>query len=110
MPHLHSALGENFTAGMTLTPESYRDLFVEAAPRLFSDKALLDHAIAGTGLDLANDVTPADLGAESSFTLIANRGGEIYRQYRAVGTPRGLGPADRESAVSRRAAWRTRPS
>ena len=86
MPHLHSSLGENFTAGMTLTPESYRELFIEAAPRLFSDKALLDDAIAGLGLNLANDVTPAELGGESSFTLIANRGGEIYRHYPAVGT------------------------
>ena len=95
---------------MTLTPESYRELFVEAAPRLFSDKALLDQAIAGTGLDLANDVTPAGLGTETSFTLIANRGGDIYRQYRPVYQPRDLGPADRESAVSRRTAWRARPS
>ena len=86
MPHLHSSLGENFTAGMTLTPESYRELFAEAGPRLFSDKALLDHAIAGAGLDLANDRTPTDLGSEPSFTLVANRSGEIYRQYRPVTT------------------------
>ena len=86
MPHLHSSRGENFSAGMTLTPEGYRELFVDAAPRLFSDKALLDQAIAGTGLNLADDVTPADLGTEPSFTLVANRGGEIYRQYQTVTT------------------------
>jgi uncharacterized protein YbaR (Trm112 family) len=86
MPHLHSSRGENFTAGMTLTPEGYRELFVEAAPRLFSDQVLLDQAIAGAGLNLADDVTPADLGSEASFTLIANRSGDVYRQYRPVTT------------------------
>ena len=84
MPHLHSSRGENFSAGMTLTPEAYRELFGEAAPRLFSDKALLDRAVAGTGLDLTADVTPAELGSEPSFTLVANRGGQIYRRYQPV--------------------------
>jgi uncharacterized protein YbaR (Trm112 family)/SAM-dependent methyltransferase len=91
MPHLHSARGENFSAGMTLTPEGYRELFVEAAPRLFSDQALLDQAIAGDGLDLTNDVTPADLGTEPSFTLVANRGGEIYRSYPRLPVPEASG-------------------
>jgi uncharacterized protein YbaR (Trm112 family)/SAM-dependent methyltransferase len=87
MPHLHSSLGENFSAGMTLAPQTYRELFIEAAPRLFSDRALLDQAIAGTGLNLEDEITSADLGTEPSFTLIASRFGEIYRQYRAVATP-----------------------
>ena len=41
MPHLHSALGENFSAGNTLTPGAYRDLFAPQQPRLFSDERLL---------------------------------------------------------------------
>src|SRR5215210_6482328 len=45
MPHLHSALGENFSAGMTLTPAAYRDLFVPMQPRLFSDAALLTQVL-----------------------------------------------------------------
>ena len=42
MPHLHSSLGFNFSAGMTLTPAAYRDLFAPAQPRLFRDSDLLE--------------------------------------------------------------------
>jgi uncharacterized protein YbaR (Trm112 family) len=81
MPHLHSALGENFSAGMTLTPTSYRNLFVELGPRLFSDEALLTQAIDRTGLDLSDDVLPADLGHEPSLTLVASRHEHLFRHY-----------------------------
>ncbi len=50
MPHLHSALGENFSAGNTLTPAAYRDLFMARQPRLFSDELLLTQVLrARTG-------------------------------------------------------------
>ena len=81
MPHLHSALGENFSAGMTLTPTSYRNLFVELEPRLFSDEALLTQAIDRTGLDLSDDVSPADLGHEPSLTLVASRHERLFRHH-----------------------------
>ena len=45
MPHLHSALGENFSAGNTLTPAAYRDLFASRQPRLFSDERLLTQVL-----------------------------------------------------------------
>lgn len=81
MPHLHSALGDNFSAGMTLTPASYRNLFAELGPRLFSDEALLTQAIDRTGLDLSVDVSPADLGHEPSLTLVASHHERIFRHY-----------------------------
>ena len=42
LPHLHSSLGENFSAGMTLTPAGYASLLEPSAPRLFSDERLFD--------------------------------------------------------------------
>jgi len=84
MPHLHSSLGENFSAGMTLTPAAYRELFQALEPRLFSDAALLTQAIEGHGLDLGRDVTPDDLGHQPSFTLVATRNSRTFRRYQPL--------------------------
>ena len=81
MPHLHSALGDNFSAGNTLTPGAYRDLFAQQQPRLFSDERLLTDLLAERVVDLRNDVTPAELGSEPSFTLIASRHADLFRRY-----------------------------
>ena len=71
MPHLHNSRGENFSAGMTLTPEGYRDLFEEATPHLFSDRVLLAQAVEDAGIDLTRNVSAEDLGSEPSLTLVA---------------------------------------
>ena len=73
MPHLHSALGYNFSAGMTLTPAAYRDLFAPRHPRLFRDSDLLNDILGHTAIDLSRDVTPEQAGHEPSITLIASR-------------------------------------
>lgn len=73
MPHLHSALGENFTAGDTLTPAGYRGLFEPLQPRLFSDARLLDDALERDVVDLAADLSAEELGAQPSFSLVATR-------------------------------------
>ena len=84
MPHLHSALGENFSAGMTLTPAAYRDLFAPHQPRLFRDRTLLDEALSRGAVDLSQDVAPAVLGGEPSLTLVAGRSASLFRRYDAA--------------------------
>ena len=81
LPHLHSALGENFSAGNTLTPGAYRDLFAVQQPRLFSDERLLAELLTDRVVDLTHDVTPEALGQEPSCTLIASRNGDLFRRY-----------------------------
>lgn len=91
MPHLHSALGENYSAGNTLTPAAYRDLFAALEPRLFSDQRLFEGVLAGMTadssptarrvIDLTGDVSPAGLGTEPSFTLVACRREDLFRHY-----------------------------
>src|SRR5262249_20102399 len=81
LPHLHSALGENFSAGNPLTPVAYRDLFASQQPRLFSDERLLTELLVDRRVDLAHAVTPADLGSDPSFTLIASRRDDLFRRY-----------------------------
>jgi uncharacterized protein YbaR (Trm112 family)/SAM-dependent methyltransferase len=81
MPHLHNALGENFSAGNTLTPSAYRDLFAPLRPRLFSDKRLFSNAIDRGVVDLGDDRSPSDLGNEASLTLVASHRADLFRCY-----------------------------
>ena len=81
LPHLHSALGENFSAGNTLTPGAYHDLFARQQPRLFRDERLLTQLLTDRVVDLTHDVTPAELGADPSCTLVASRNADLFRRY-----------------------------
>lgn len=81
LPHLHSSLGFNFSAGMTLTPAAYRDLFGPLEPRLFKDSVLLDHVLDGEPLDLGAAVPLAALDEEPSITLVATRQADVFRSY-----------------------------
>jgi SAM-dependent methyltransferase len=81
MPHLHSSLGFNFSAGMTLTPAAYRDLFAPAQPRLFRDSDLLGDILGHTAIDLSRDVTPEQAGDEPSVTLVASPDAAVFRKH-----------------------------
>jgi hypothetical protein len=81
MPHLHSSLGFNFSAGMTLTPAAYRDLYAPAQPRLFRDSDLLGDILGHTAIDLSRDVTPEQAGDEPSVTLVASRDTGVFRKH-----------------------------
>jgi uncharacterized protein YbaR (Trm112 family)/SAM-dependent methyltransferase len=81
MPHLHSSLGWNYSAGMTLTPRSYAELFADLEPRLFPDEEFLAAVVDGAGLDLSRPRTADELSGENSFTLIASRHAGLFRRY-----------------------------
>ena len=81
MPHIHSALGENFSAGMTLTPAGYADLFAPLAPRLFPDSMLFEGVLADATLDLTEGVAADALGTEPSFTLVASRAPGVFARH-----------------------------
>ena len=86
LPHLHSSLGENFSAGMTLTPAGYASLLGPQAPRLFSDDRLFEDVLNQT-VDLTCSTSPAEIGTEPSFTLVASRREDLFRKY-VVSDPR----------------------
>ena len=90
MPHLHSARGNNFSAGSTLTPEAHRDLFASRLPRLFRDTQLFDAAVEGRAIDLTRDATPAEIGDDPSFTLIAGPP-DLFRVHELPTVPRVVG-------------------
>ena len=87
MPHLHSAHGDNYSAGDTLSPAAYRDLFAPLEPRLFDDRALLTGVLDERILDLAHDVPPAACGDTPSITLLATRDAALYRRYDVLDRP-----------------------
>lgn len=81
MPHLHSALGDNFSAGDTLTPEAYRTLFEPLGARLFSDRRLFDDLVERRVVDLSAAASPEALGDEPELTLIATARADLFRRY-----------------------------
>jgi len=103
MPHLHSSLNYNHSAGETLTPASYRDLFAPLKARLFSDAQLRDDVIERHLIDLGADLSPEALGDEPSFTLIAQAlGSRLQASGGADGVVQPSGARRRESDVFRR--------
>ncbi len=81
MPHLHSAHGDNFSAGDTLTPAAHQDLLAPHQPRLFRDGLLLENLLAHRRVDLSHATSPRDLGDEPSFTLVASHDPDVFREY-----------------------------
>jgi uncharacterized protein YbaR (Trm112 family) len=79
MPHLHSALGWNYTAGMPLTPTAYRDLLEPQNAKLFRDSRLLDQVLDGY-LDLTAHEAPDSLEGEPALVIVASRDDSVFRK------------------------------
>jgi uncharacterized protein YbaR (Trm112 family) len=86
MPHLHSSLGWNYTAGMPLTPTAYRDLLEPQNPKLFRDSKLLDQVLEGY-LDLSAAEAPEVLEGEAALVIVASRDESVFRKVELPGMP-----------------------
>jgi len=84
MPHLHSSLGFNHSAGMTLTPAAYAELFAPMQPRLFRDSDLIDGVLEQRAADLSRPRTPEEVGGEPSVTLVATGREEVFRRHSLI--------------------------
>ena len=87
MPHLHNAHGDNYSAGDTLSPTAYSNLFAPLKPRLFDDRVLLGELLDERVVDLANRTSPAACGDTPSLTLVASRDRALYRRYAVADQP-----------------------
>ena len=87
LPHLHSSLGENASAGDPLSPAAYHELFAAHRPRLFSDRRLFDSLVDDDVVDLASDLSPDALDDEPSLTLVASRDDSLFRRHEAPDPP-----------------------
>ena len=81
LPHLHNALGENYTAGDALTPAAYRDLFAPGRARLLDDRTMVEDVLNYRRVDLTRAAEPDALGDTPSVTLVASRTAGRFRRY-----------------------------
>ena len=87
MPHLHSSLGDNHSAGMTLTPAGYASLFAPMQPHFFRERTLLAQAVQGEGLDLSGDASPEAVGDDAAPTMVASRHAGVFLQHTGTELP-----------------------
>lgn len=74
LPHLHNpAVPSPYPGQHPLPPGVYRELFVPLAPRLFSERAILDDYLADRFLDLARQASDEEIDGEPSFVLVGTR-------------------------------------
>jgi len=85
--HLHNALVENYSAGMPLAPEWWRNLFAELNPRVFKESDVFESALAWRAVDLSHDYSDEKLRDEAALFLIATRLDGLYRVHERVNAP-----------------------
>ena len=86
LTHVHNTLQWNPSAGMTLPPDGYLDLFAGAHPRLFSERALLEEAVEGV-MHLERRHSTVELEADPALTLVASGRQDIFAAHRADRAP-----------------------
>jgi uncharacterized protein YbaR (Trm112 family)/SAM-dependent methyltransferase len=71
--HLHNALRENFSAGLPLAPQWWRNLFTGINTRLFKESEMLDRVLERRKIDLSGEYADRELGDEQALLLIATQ-------------------------------------
>jgi SAM-dependent methyltransferase len=79
--HVHNAGQWNPSAGNPLPPEGYRNLFEGLDARVFSERALLDDALAGH-IDLRRQDGAGALSADPALSVIGSRNAAVYADRR----------------------------
>jgi uncharacterized protein YbaR (Trm112 family)/SAM-dependent methyltransferase len=79
--HAHNALQENYSVGLPLAPQWWRNLFAEQGVRIFKESEVLDSIVEHRAIDLSHDYTDAELAEEQALFLIATRHSDIFRVY-----------------------------
>ncbi len=84
LSHIHSALGENFSEGMPLAPEWWRNLFAEVNPRLFRESEVFERVVKRQPVNLSPNYSDEELGEEAALFLIATKLDGLFRSYESV--------------------------
>lgn len=79
VPHLHNADSWNYSEGMPLRPERYRELFDRRETRLFEEAAILDARLAGRPVDLSGDRRDDELRDAPALTLVSTSRQDVFR-------------------------------
>ena len=81
LSHIHNALAENFSAGMPLAPEWWRNLFAELNPRLFKESDVFESAVMRQLVDLSHNYADEELKDEAALSLVATKIDGLFRVY-----------------------------
>jgi SAM-dependent methyltransferase/uncharacterized protein YbaR (Trm112 family) len=87
LSHLHNALVENFSAGIPLAPQWWRNLFSELNPRIYKESEVFESAVTGRALHLSHNYSDGELRGEAALFLIATRLDELYGIFEQVDAP-----------------------
>lgn len=79
--HVHNALQENYSVGLPLAPQWWRNLFAERTVRVFKESEAFEGLVHQLPLDLSTKYTDEELADEQALFLIASPHEEIYRAY-----------------------------
>jgi uncharacterized protein YbaR (Trm112 family)/SAM-dependent methyltransferase len=91
LSHIHNALVDNFSAGMPLAPEWWRNLFAEMDARVFKESEVFESFLNHAPVDLSIDYSDEQLRDEQALFLIATKLEGLFRVYPATATPNGNG-------------------
>jgi len=83
--HVHSALIENYSAGLPLAPQWWRNLLSDYGARVFKESGALDGVIEHRAIDLSRDYADEDLADEQALFVVATRLEGIFRKYEYPG-------------------------
>lgn len=81
LSHIHNALAENFSAGMPLAPEWWRNLFAELNPRLFKESEVFESVIGQRPIDFSHNYCDEELKNEGALSLIATNLENLFHSY-----------------------------
>ena len=83
--HVHNALIENYSAGLPLAPQWWRNLLADYGARVFKESEALDSVIEYRAINLSRDYSDDELADEQALFLIATRLEGIFRKYEYPG-------------------------
>jgi len=83
--HVHNALVENYSVGLPLAPQWWRNLLTDYGARVFKESDALDGVIEHRAIDLSRDYGDEELADEQALFLVATRLEGIFRKYEYPG-------------------------
>jgi hypothetical protein len=86
-PHMHNALGSNFSPGCPLAPEQYKRCFDGVPLRMLVELDVLRDFARERRLDLSQSRSGAELDQAPVLSVVAGRRPDLWRVHRDVAAP-----------------------
>ncbi len=83
--HVHNALMENYSVGLPLAPQWWRNLLSDYGARVFKESEVLDSVVEHRPVDLSRVYSDEELAGEQALFLIATVLEGLFREYEYPG-------------------------